>query len=349
MRADPGQLQGALRGEPERARRAGREVRRHTGDRPAAAVARAEATGCDDPRLPDIAGSRVSRSRPLRDGRIATERQTARIREAWAAGATQALKEKLLESPASATCLMLNRTAGHKRRARLSGVVAPAPSCEVDRLAGLGHSPRRRHILTRPRPTPPACRRWSSSWARCRSAYPSATIQENLKSQAQRAPPVSPPCIGGGRATNGESVTSSVALYRHGPPIWCGDPRQAVRSSSRRARGPVVPVRARACAFPVARRLSGDQKLFVGWQSIVTALNRAEGLGFASPAARSHFQDRLKATPSTGRPGRRGFRATPPTASSCSIPISASLRRGSSRRPVPWCCSAVCRDDRPRR
>jgi SpoVK/Ycf46/Vps4 family AAA+-type ATPase len=35
------------------------------------------------------------------------------------------------------------------------------------------------------------------------------------------------------------------------------------------------------------------QQLFGGWQSIVT-YNRAEGLGFATPAARSHFQDRLR-------------------------------------------------------
>lgn len=35
-------------------------------------------------------------------------------------------------------------------------------------------------------------------------------------------------------------------------------------------------------------------QLFSGWQSIVT-YNRAEGLGFATPAARSHFQERLRA------------------------------------------------------
>ena len=35
------------------------------------------------------------------------------------------------------------------------------------------------------------------------------------------------------------------------------------------------------------------QQLFGGWTSIVT-YNRAEGLGFATPAARSHFQDRLR-------------------------------------------------------
>ena len=36
------------------------------------------------------------------------------------------------------------------------------------------------------------------------------------------------------------------------------------------------------------------QQLFAGWPSIVT-YNRAEGLGFATPAARGHFQDRLRA------------------------------------------------------
>ena len=35
------------------------------------------------------------------------------------------------------------------------------------------------------------------------------------------------------------------------------------------------------------------QQLFGGWTSIVT-YNRAEGFGFATPAARSHFQDRLR-------------------------------------------------------
>jgi SpoVK/Ycf46/Vps4 family AAA+-type ATPase len=36
------------------------------------------------------------------------------------------------------------------------------------------------------------------------------------------------------------------------------------------------------------------QQLFAGWPSVVT-YNRAEGLGFANPAARGHFQDRLRA------------------------------------------------------
>lgn len=35
------------------------------------------------------------------------------------------------------------------------------------------------------------------------------------------------------------------------------------------------------------------QRLFSGWSSIVT-YNRAEGLGFATPAARSHFQERMR-------------------------------------------------------
>src|SRR5688500_9192609 len=34
-------------------------------------------------------------------------------------------------------------------------------------------------------------------------------------------------------------------------------------------------------------------QLFAGWPSMVT-YNRAEGLGFATPAARSHFEERMR-------------------------------------------------------
>jgi SpoVK/Ycf46/Vps4 family AAA+-type ATPase len=37
-----------------------------------------------------------------------------------------------------------------------------------------------------------------------------------------------------------------------------------------------------------------QQELFAGWPSILT-YNRAEGIGFATPAARGHFQDKLRA------------------------------------------------------
>jgi hypothetical protein len=36
-----------------------------------------------------------------------------------------------------------------------------------------------------------------------------------------------------------------------------------------------------------------SQELFAGWPSIVT-YNRAEGLGFSTPEARGHFQEKLK-------------------------------------------------------
>ncbi|HET7508921.1 MAG TPA: AAA family ATPase [Solirubrobacterales bacterium] len=55
----------------------------------------------------------------------------------------------------------------------------------------------------------------------------------------------------------------------------------------------LVPVRGSAGLRFLALDDFLTSELFAGWPSVVT-YNRAEGLGFATPAARTHFQDRLK-------------------------------------------------------
>src|SRR5919112_3993403 len=75
-----------------------------------------------------------------------------------------------------------------------------------------------------------------------------------------------------------EAAVTPPAVFLDSLPVWASD---------------LVRVRGRSGL----RSLTLDdflvQQLFAGWPSVVT-YNRAEGLGFASPAARGHFQDRLR-------------------------------------------------------
>src|SRR3954466_3526768 len=97
-----------------------------------------------------------------------------------------------------------------------------------------------------------------------------------------------------------EAAAPSPAVFVDTLPPWASELVRAVSSKQSNAfvlhgvPADLVPVRGPAGL----RFLSLDdflvQQLFAGWASIVT-YNRAEGLGFATPAARGHFQDRLRA------------------------------------------------------
>src|SRR5215210_1694650 len=96
-----------------------------------------------------------------------------------------------------------------------------------------------------------------------------------------------------------EAAVTSPGLFLDSLPPWASDLVRAVTAKQTNTfvlhgvPADLIPVRGPAGL----RFLSLDdflgQQLFAGWSSIVT-YNRAEGLGFASPAARGHFQDRLR-------------------------------------------------------
>ncbi|HKI04133.1 MAG TPA: AAA family ATPase [Thermoanaerobaculia bacterium] len=96
-----------------------------------------------------------------------------------------------------------------------------------------------------------------------------------------------------------EAAVTSPGLFLDSLPPWASDMVRAITAKQSNTfvlhgvPADLVPVRGPSGL----RFLSLDdfltQQLFAGWQSIVT-YNRAEGLGFANPAGRSHFQDRLR-------------------------------------------------------
>ena len=73
------------------------------------------------------------------------------------------------------------------------------------------------------------------------------------------------------------------------------------------------------------------QQLFAGWPSIVT-YNRAEGLGFATPAARGHFQDRLRAYDAVH--GTNWADALPRDAANCFALLDSYFRQCACRQPA---------------
>jgi SpoVK/Ycf46/Vps4 family AAA+-type ATPase len=97
-----------------------------------------------------------------------------------------------------------------------------------------------------------------------------------------------------------EAAVSPPAVFLESLPPWASELVKAINAKQSNAfvlHG--VPADLVTVRGPAGLRfLSLDdflvQQLFGGWASIVT-YNRAEGLGFASPAARSHFQERLRA------------------------------------------------------
>jgi ATP-dependent 26S proteasome regulatory subunit len=83
-------------------------------------------------------------------------------------------------------------------------------------------------------------------------------------------------------------------------PPWAAELVRAVRAKQANAfviHGSIadlVPVRSAAGLRFVSLDSVLTQELFAGWSSILT-YNRAEGLGFATPEARAHFEDKLRA------------------------------------------------------
>jgi SpoVK/Ycf46/Vps4 family AAA+-type ATPase len=82
-------------------------------------------------------------------------------------------------------------------------------------------------------------------------------------------------------------------------PAWAAELVQAVKAKQANAflihgvPADLVPVRGSDGLRFLPLESFLTQTLFAGWSSIVT-YNRAEGLGFATPEARGHFQDKLK-------------------------------------------------------
>jgi SpoVK/Ycf46/Vps4 family AAA+-type ATPase len=95
------------------------------------------------------------------------------------------------------------------------------------------------------------------------------------------------------------TVAPTPAAFLESLPVWAADLVRAVRAKQANTfvlHG--VPADLVLLRGPSGLRfLSLEEfltaELFAGWQSILT-YNRAEGLGFASPAARSHFEERLR-------------------------------------------------------
>src|SRR5262245_18316290 len=95
------------------------------------------------------------------------------------------------------------------------------------------------------------------------------------------------------------SAAPSPGVFLDTLPVWASELVRAVNAKQANTfvlhgvPADLVPVRGPAGL----RFLSLDDflvsELFAGWPSVVT-YNRAEGLGFANPAARGHFQDRLR-------------------------------------------------------
>ncbi len=96
------------------------------------------------------------------------------------------------------------------------------------------------------------------------------------------------------------AVAPSPAAFLESLPGWAADVARSVRAKQSNTfvlhgvPSELVPLRGSAGLrfLSLEDFLTGE--LFSGWPSIVT-YNRAEGLGFASPAARSHFEERLRA------------------------------------------------------
>lgn len=102
--------------------------------------------------------------------------------------------------------------------------------------------------------------------------------------------------------TTSTSSAAPARAFVESLPSWAADLVRAVRAKQANtfvvhgSIADLVPIGGQGA--PPPRYLSLDQvlagEIFAGFPSILT-YNRAEGLGFATPEARSHFEDRLKA------------------------------------------------------
>lgn len=91
----------------------------------------------------------------------------------------------------------------------------------------------------------------------------------------------------------------SQSLFLESLPVWAGEVVRAVNAKQSNTfvlhgvPEDLVPLRSSDGLRFVALEDFLVQHLFAGWASVVN-YNRAEGLGFATPAARGHFQERLR-------------------------------------------------------
>lgn len=126
-------------------------------------------------------------------------------------------------------------------------------------------------------------------------------------------------------------------LFVESLPAWARDLVRAVRAKQANTfvlhgvPADLVPVRNSAGL----RFLSLDdflvQQLFGGWSSLVT-YNRAEGLGFLTPEARRHFEDRLKAYDAVH--GTRWAEGLPRDAANCFALLDSYFRHCASLQPA---------------
>jgi SpoVK/Ycf46/Vps4 family AAA+-type ATPase len=133
------------------------------------------------------------------------------------------------------------------------------------------------------------------------------------------------------------TATPSPGVFLESLPAWAAELVRAVTAKQANAfvlhgvPADLVPVRGSSGL----RFLSLDDflvgQLFAGWQSIVT-YNRAEGLGFASPAARTHFQERLRAYDSVH--GTRWAEGLPRDAPNCFALLDSYFRHCASLQPA---------------
>jgi SpoVK/Ycf46/Vps4 family AAA+-type ATPase len=131
--------------------------------------------------------------------------------------------------------------------------------------------------------------------------------------------------------------TDSPAVFLESLPAWAKGLVRAVRAKRsctfvlHGVPADLVPVRGSAGL----RFLSLDDflttELLSGWPSIVT-YNRAEGLGFATPAARSHFQERLRSYDSVH--GTTWADALPRDAPNCFALLDSYFRHCASLSPA---------------
>ncbi len=134
-----------------------------------------------------------------------------------------------------------------------------------------------------------------------------------------------------------EPITAPPPVFLDSLPPWASELVRAVTAKQANTfvlhgvPADLIPVRGSAGL----RFLSLDdflvQELFSRWPSIVT-YNRAEGLGFATPTARSHFQERLRGYDAVH--GTRWADALPRDAPNCFALLDSYFRHCASLQPA---------------
>ena len=134
-----------------------------------------------------------------------------------------------------------------------------------------------------------------------------------------------------------EAATASPAVFLESLPPWASELVRAVTAKQSNTfvlhgvPADLVPVRSSAgLRFQSLDEFLSTQ-LFAGWSSIVT-YNRAEGLGFANPAARSHFQDRLRSYDAVH--GTNWADSLPRDAANCFALLDSYFRHCTSQSPA---------------